>query len=24
VQKYAPRKGANPEFLVGKPWPGAW
>ena len=20
VQKYTPRKGANPEFLVGKPW----
>jgi DNA-binding beta-propeller fold protein YncE len=24
VQKYAPRKGANPAFLVGKPWPGVW
>jgi DNA-binding beta-propeller fold protein YncE len=24
VQKYTPRKGANPEFLVGKPWPGVW
>ena len=20
VQKYTPRKGANPAFLVGKPW----
>ena len=20
VQKYTPRKGANPDFLVGKPW----
>ena len=24
VQKYTPRKGANPDFLVGKPWPGVW
>jgi len=24
VQKYAPRKGANPDFVVGKPWPGVW
>ena len=24
VQKYAPRKGANPAYLVGKPWPGVW
>ena len=24
VQKDAPRKGANPAFLVGKPWPGVW
>jgi len=24
VQKYTPRKGANPMFLVGKPWPGVW
>jgi len=24
VQKYAPRKGANPAFPVGKPWPGVW
>ena len=24
VQKYAPRKGANPAFLVGKPWPSVW
>jgi sugar lactone lactonase YvrE len=24
VQKYAPHKGANPAFLVGKPWPGVW
>jgi DNA-binding beta-propeller fold protein YncE len=24
VQKYAPRKGANPAFMVGKPWPGVW
>jgi DNA-binding beta-propeller fold protein YncE len=24
VQKYTPRKGANPEFLVGTPWPGVW
>jgi len=24
VQKYTPRPGANPEFLVGKPWPGVW
>ena len=24
VQKYAPRKGANPAFQVGKPFPGVW
>jgi hypothetical protein len=24
VQKYAPRQGANPDFVVGKPWPGVW
>jgi peptidylamidoglycolate lyase len=24
IQKYRPRKGANPEFLVGKPWKGVW
>jgi peptidylamidoglycolate lyase len=24
VQKYAPRKGARPELLVGKPFPGVW
>jgi len=24
IQKYTPRQGANPEFLVGKPWPGVW
>jgi hypothetical protein len=24
VQKYRPRKGANPAFLVGKPWKGVW
>jgi peptidylamidoglycolate lyase len=24
VQKYAPRQGANPAFLVGKPWPRVW
>ena len=24
VQKYAPRKGANPAFPVSKPWPGVW
>jgi len=24
VQKYTPRKGANPAFLVGKPWPSVW
>jgi DNA-binding beta-propeller fold protein YncE len=24
VQKYTPRKGANPAFLVAKPWPGVW
>jgi DNA-binding beta-propeller fold protein YncE len=24
VQKYIPRKGANPAYLVGKPWPGVW
>jgi peptidylamidoglycolate lyase len=24
VQKYRPRQGANPAFLVGKPWKGVW
>ena len=24
VQKYAPRQGANPEFLVAKPFKGVW
>ena len=24
IQKFQPREGANPEFLVGKPWPGVW
>ena len=24
VQKYRPRPGANPAFLVGKPWKGVW
>jgi hypothetical protein len=24
VQKFRPREGANPEFLVGKPWPRVW
>ncbi len=24
VQKYRPRAGANPAFLVGKPWKGVW
>ena len=24
VQKYPPRRGANPDLLVGKPWPGVW
>jgi hypothetical protein len=24
VQKFRPRSGANPEFLVGKPWPSIW
>ena len=24
VQKYTPRKGANPQFMVGKPWPSVW
>jgi hypothetical protein len=24
IQKYTPRAGANPEFLVGKPWKGVW
>lgn len=24
VQKYTPRQGANPNFLVGKPWPSVW
>jgi hypothetical protein len=24
VQKFRPRQGANPAFLVGKPWKGVW
>jgi 6-bladed beta-propeller len=24
IQKYRPRQGANPAFLVGKPWKGVW
>jgi hypothetical protein len=24
VQKYRPRPGANPQFLVGRPWKGVW
>ena len=24
IQKYRPQKGANPEFMVGKPWKGVW
>ena len=24
IQKFRPRDGANPDFLVGKPWPGVW
>jgi peptidylamidoglycolate lyase len=24
IQKFRPRAGANPEFMVGKPWPGVW
>ena len=24
IQKFKPRAGANPEFMVGKPWPGVW
>lgn len=24
IQKFRPREGANPEFMVGKPWPGVW
>jgi sugar lactone lactonase YvrE len=24
VQKFAPRPGANPAFLIGKPWPSVW
>ena len=24
VQKFRPRQGANPEFVVGKPWKGVW
>ena len=24
VQMYTPREGANPTFLVGKPWPRVW
>ena len=24
IQKFRPREGANPDFMVGKPWPGVW
>ncbi len=24
IQKFRPREGANPEFMVGRPWPGVW
>ena len=24
IQKFRPRPGANPAFLVGKPWKGVW
>ena len=24
IQKYTPRKGANPAFLVGNPGKGVW
>jgi DNA-binding beta-propeller fold protein YncE len=24
VQKFVPREGANPAFVVGRPWPGVW
>jgi hypothetical protein len=24
IQKFRPRQGANPQFLVGKPWKGVW
>ena len=24
VQKFTPRQGANPAFLMGKPWKGVW
>ncbi len=24
IQKFTPREGANPDFLVGKPWPSVW
>jgi len=24
IQKFVPRPGANPAFMVGKPWPGVW
>jgi hypothetical protein len=24
IQKYRPRAGANPAFLVGRPWKGVW
>ena len=24
IQKFRPREGANPDFLVGKPWTGVW
>ena len=24
IQKYRPRAGANPAFVVGKPWKGVW
>jgi sugar lactone lactonase YvrE len=24
IQKFRPREGANPDFLVGNPWPSVW
>jgi hypothetical protein len=24
AELYTPRKGADPAFLVGEPWPGVW
>jgi hypothetical protein len=24
TQKFVPRDGARPEFMVGKPWPSVW